>query len=143
MLTNKLTANPAIDPRLVRHLSMAQHPTAAAPKPKMIDRTRAYEQILPAKKRSECWPRITLRATPGLASGELVWSARIWEAPGKPARGRNGMMVSTAGHDRAEVLDKAERLLKEREWSKLSRLRPRPSQSVSHDTDQAEEESSC
>ena len=142
MQMNKLQENPVIDPRLARHLSMAQHPSQTAPKPKLIDRTRAYRQIVPAEKRSTHWPRITLRATPGMASGELVWSASIWEALGKPVRNPAGLMVSASGHDRADVLEKAERLLKERGWSKLSRLRVQEAP-VSQGSEQTEEEPPC
>lgn len=102
--------------------AMVKHPANTAV-PKVVDLDRVYEQILPKDVEAAQWPRATVRAVPGLASGELVWAAKIWEAPGVEARGANGLLIAFSKQSRDEVLDDAAKRVQELRWSKRGRLR--------------------
>ena len=106
-----------------RNRASSVHPAAAAPAPRVIDRGRMYEQFEHKDPEAVEWPRAVVRSSPGLAAGELVWGAKIWEAPGQPARDHAGKLLGFSGHDRDQVLRVAGQRVKELRWSKRSRLR--------------------
>lgn len=106
-----------------RHRATAQHPAAAAPAPRVIDRGRMYEPFEHKDPKAVEWPRAVVRSSPGLAAGELVWGAKIWDAPGQPARDHAGKLLAVSGHDRDQVLKDAAQRVTELRWSKRGRLR--------------------
>ena len=106
-----------------RNQSSALHPTAAAPAPRVIDRGRMYDAFEHKDPNAVEWPRAVVRSSPGLAAGEVVWGAKIWEAPGQPARDHAGKLLAFSGHDRDQVLRVAGQRIKELRWSKRGRLR--------------------
>lgn len=106
-----------------RHKSSSVHPAAAAPVPRVIDRGRMYDPFEHKDPKAVEWPRAVVRSSPGLAAGELVWGAKIWDAPGQPARDHAGKLLAFSGHNRDQVLNDAEWRVKELRWSKRGRLR--------------------
>ncbi|TDU27071.1 hypothetical protein [Arthrobacter sp. JUb115] len=106
----------------LRFLAMAQHPSTS-PAPRVVDRERMYQGFDWKDPDSLQWPRSSVRASPGLAAGELVWGAKIWEAPGVPARDAHGLLIAFSGEDREKVIADAQKRVRELRWSKLGRLR--------------------
>ncbi|GGL83280.1 hypothetical protein [Glutamicibacter protophormiae] len=99
---------PAVDPGRIR--SQAQHPATAgtAPKQRVVDLDRGHEQILPALKHVLSYPRTTVRAVPGVKPGETIYVAKVWVAPGRPAR-VNARSVTKSTGSRSEVFWWAQR----------------------------------
>ena len=106
-----------------RNRSSSVHPAAAAPAPRVIDRGRMYAEFEYKDPKAVEWPRAVVRYSPGLAAGEVVWGAKIWDAPGQPARDHAGKLLAFSGHDRDQVLKDAGQRVKELRWSKRGRLR--------------------
>lgn len=106
-----------------RNKSSSVHPAAAAPAPRVIDRGRMYAGFEHKDPKAVEWPRAVVRSSPGLAAGELVWGAKIWDAPGLPARDQAGKLLAFSGHDRDQVIKVAGQRVKELRWSKRGRLR--------------------
>ncbi|ALQ29094.1 hypothetical protein AA310_00650 [Arthrobacter sp. YC-RL1] len=106
-----------------RNKSSSVHPAAAAPAPRVIDRGRMYDPFEHEDPETVEWPRAVVRSSPGLAAGEQVWGAKIWDAPGLPARDHAGKLLAFSGHDRDQVIKVAEQRVKELRWSKRGRLR--------------------
>ncbi|MGC0270780.1 hypothetical protein ACPROK_14560 [Glutamicibacter soli] len=106
-----------------RNRSSSVHPAAAAPAPRVIDRGRMYAEFEYKDPKAVEWPRAVVRSSPGLAAGEVVWGAKIWDAPGQPARDHAGKLLAFSGHDRDQVLKGSEQRVKELRWSKRGRLR--------------------
>jgi len=119
----------------LRFVAMAQHPSTS-PAPRLIDRQRMYQGFEHKDPEGVQWPRSSVRASPGLAAGELVWGAKVWEAPGVPARNAAGLMISFSGHDRDEVIADAQKRVSELRWSKRGRLRLDESQGEPGDPEQ-------
>lgn len=96
-----------------RDRSMGAHPSTmgTAPVPRLVDLPHAYRRFegTPA---DAVWPRATVRPTAGLNAGELIWSAKIWVAPGKEAR-VNGVWVTRASTSQEEVFWWAQKTVKE------------------------------
>lgn len=108
---------------VARNKSSSVHPAAAAPAPRVIDRGRMYDPFEHKDPETVEWPRAVVRSSPGLAAGEQVWGAKIWDAPGLPARDQAGKLLAFSGHDRNQVLKVAGQRVKELRWSKRGRLR--------------------
>lgn len=106
-----------------RNKSSSVHPASAAPAPRVIDRGRMYDPFEHEDPETVEWPRAVVRSSPGLAVGEQVWGAKIWDAPGLPARDQAGKLLAFSGHDRDQVLKVAGQRVKELRWSKRGRLR--------------------
>ncbi|MGQ3382948.1 hypothetical protein [Glutamicibacter sp. TV12E] len=120
----------------LRLKAMAQHPSTS-PAPRVIDRQRMYQGFEHKDPEAVQWPRSSVRASPGLAAGELVWGAQVWEAPGVPARYASGLLVAFSKHDRDEAIAEAQKRVSELRWSKRGRLRLNESQGEPEEPEQS------
>lgn len=93
--------------------SMGAHPSTmgTAPVPRLVDLPNAYRRF-ESTPADAVWPRATVRPTAGLNTGEVIWSAKIWVAPGKEAR-VNGVWVTRASTSQEEVFWWAQKTVKE------------------------------
>lgn len=96
-----------------RFRSMGAHPStmSTAPVPRLVDLPNAYRRF-DSTPADAVWPRATVRPTAGLYAGQMVWSAKIWVAPGKEAR-VNGVWVTRASTNASEVFWWAQKTVRE------------------------------
>lgn len=109
-----LTRQPLKESSLAdRFRSMGAHPStmSTAPVPRLVDLPNAYRKF-ESTPADAVWPRATVRPAAGLHAGQLIWSAKIWVAPGKEAR-VNGVWVTRASTSQEEVFWWAQKTVKE------------------------------
>lgn len=96
-----------------RARSMGAHPStmSTAPVPRLVDLPNAYRRF-DSTPADAVWPRATVRPTAGLNASEVIWSAKIWVAPGKEAR-VNGVWVTRTSTSQEEVFWWAQKTVKE------------------------------